>query len=242
VLVSYSKSKFYGALIALVFISSCASWQSAPEKQNTIENPFGNYNRGATETNNITLRSKRGDQAMEVEFPEKSNSDMVIPMNSKYMNGGERSSAVAGVNEVDYQYSTRKPTLADREIASTFGSHNNIADETKRHEIEGNLGLQSSDEAPNMDESYLAKIDVVKQLFKNYRYEAAIIEIDQMVRIYPTNSRLYEMRGTLLDRMGYPDLALRSWKQAAELDPSRLSLKKTIEKRETQRSVASERK
>ena len=50
------------------------------------------------------------------------------------------------------------------------------------------------------------------------------------------------MRGTLLDRMGYQDLALRSWKQAIELDPTRVTLKKTIEKREQQRSVASERK
>jgi len=37
--------------------------------------------------------------------------------------------------------------------------------EGKRREIEGSLGLQQVDEAPNMDESYLAKIDVVKQLF-----------------------------------------------------------------------------
>ncbi len=237
-----SYSKFYSALIALLIVSACSTAQSVQEKeQSRIENPFGNYNQETNDpSRNITFRSKKGDQALELEFPEKGNSDMVIPMNSKYQNN-ERTS-IAGTDEVDYQYKDRKPSMADREIASTFGGSKNLEDESKRHEIEQNLGLQPSDEAPNMDESYLAKLDVVKQLFRTKRYEAAMIEIDQLVKSYPTNSRLYEMRGTLLDRMGYQDLALRSWKQAIELDPTRVTLKKTIEKREQQRSVASERK
>ena len=93
-----------------------------------------------------------------------------------------------------------------------------------------------------MDESYLAKVDVIKQLFRGSRYEAALIETDSLIKLYPTNAKLYEMRGTLLDRLGYPDLALRSWKQALEFEPRMLSLKRLIEKREAQRSVASEKR
>jgi Flp pilus assembly protein TadD len=104
------------------------------------------------------------------------------------------------------------------------------------------LGLQPSGEPLNMDESYLAKLDVVKQLFRGGRYEAALIEIDREVKLYPTSGRLYEMRGTCLDRLGYPDLALKSWKQAFEFEPRKLSLKKIIDKREAQRNVASEKR
>jgi Flp pilus assembly protein TadD len=82
---------------------------------------------------------------------------------------------------------------------------------------------------------------VVKQLFRNGRFEASLIEVDHLVKLYPTSGRLFEMRGTLLDRLGYGKLAVRSWKQALEFEPRNLSLKKMIEKREAQRNVASEK-
>jgi len=92
-----------------------------------------------------------------------------------------------------------------------------------------------------MDQSYLAKVDVVKQLFRNNRHEATLIEIDKLIKDYPTNAKLYEMRGTVLDRMGYKDLALRSWKQSLEFRPNQLPLKKIVDRRELQRGVASEK-
>jgi hypothetical protein len=61
------------------------------------------------------------------------------------------------------------------------------------------------------------------------------------VQIHPNNGRLFEMRGTVLDRLGYTDLAIKSWRQALEFNPSRLGLKKLVEKREQQRNIASER-
>jgi tetratricopeptide (TPR) repeat protein len=239
------------SLAFLVTLSACVSAQSSHSlsdetaNQAPIENPFGNFKAAApAQSSNLTLISKRGDRSMQVELPENNESEITVPMNQKDSARGGAESAVGETaeNGVDYQYMKQKPTIADREIASTFNSADDAVNDGKKREIENGLGLQQSDEPIDMDESYLAKVDVIKQLFHSERYEAALIEIDQLVKIYPTNAKLYEMRGTLLDRLGYPDLALRSWKQALEFEPHQLALKKMIEKRETQRSVASEKR
>ncbi len=233
-----SFTKFYLAVFAIMAIGGCASTNSAStEDSKLIDNPFAESRwKDSESNNNITFRTRRGDQSVEVELPNRYGSDLEVPMNPKFTSAGSE----RNVNGVDYTYLDQKPTVADREIASTFGS-GSIADEKRKREIEQSLGLQESDELPNMDQSYLAKIDVVKQLFHNNRHEAALIEIDRMIKDYPTNAKLYEMRGTVLDRMGYKDLALRSWKQSLEFRPNQLALKKIVDRREAQRGVASEK-
>lgn len=228
-------TKFYLAVFAIMAISACSS--TSTEYSKPIDNPFAESRwKDSESNNNITLRTRRGDQSVEVELPNKYGSDLQVPMNPRFTtNASDRNT-----NGVDYSYADQKPTIADREIASTFNS-GTIQDEKKKREIEQSLGLQESDELPNMDQSYLAKVDIVKQLFRNNRNEAALIEVDKMVKDYPTDAKLYEMRGTILDRMGYHDLALRSWKQSLEFKGDQLALKKIVDRREQQRSVASEK-
>lgn len=219
-------------------IGACSSTNSSNIDSKPIDNPFGESRwKDAESDNNITLRTRRGDQSVEVELPNRYGSDFEVPMNPRFVGArGEKNT-----QGVDYTYMDQKPTMADREIASTFGTTGSIEDEKRKREIEQSLGLQESDELPNMDQSYLAKIDVVKQLFRNNRHEASLIEIDKMIKDYPTNAKLYEMRGTVLDRMGYKDLALRSWKQSLEFNSNQLALKKVVDKREQQRNVASQK-
>jgi tetratricopeptide (TPR) repeat protein len=235
VLASYTK--LYFAVFAMMAISACSSTNSSNIDSKPIDNPFGESKwKDAENNNNITLRTRRGDQSVEVELPNKYGSDFQVPLNQRFTDvHSERNT-----NGVDYTYLDQKPTMADREIASTFGTTGSIEDERRKREIEQSLGLQESDDQPNMDQSYLAKVDVVKQLFRNNRHEAALIEIDKMIKDYPTNAKLYEMRGTVLDRMGYKDLALRSWKQSLEFNSNQLALKKVVDKRELQRGVASQ--
>jgi hypothetical protein len=250
VLASIFKIAFVMSLFSLA--SGCVSAPGSKAAQNAmeqspIENPFGAFAKTAVrDTNsNITYRSKHGDQSVEVEVPQDEDSEFTMPMNSKFSGHPKNQEMIVGEtaeNGVDYQYQKQKPTIADREIASTFNSADDGKNDAKKSEIEQSLGLQPSDEPLNMDESYLAKLDVVKQLFHGGRFEAALIEIDRLVKLYPTNGRLYEMRGTCLDRLGYPDLALKSWKQAYEFEPRKLALKKIIDKREAQRNVASEKR
>jgi len=233
--VTYTKLSL--ALFALMALEACSSSPSTKEELKPIDNPFSESRWKDSEKNdNITLRTRHGDQSVEVELPNKYSSDLEVPMNPQFRTGIASS---ANNNGVDYSYADQKPTIGDREIASTFQS-GSVSDEKKKREIEQSLGLQESDELPNMDQSYLAKVDIIKQLFRNNRQEAALIEIDKMVKDYPTDAKLYEMRGTILDRMGYRDLALRSWKQSIEFKPNQVALKKMIDRREQQRGVASE--
>lgn len=239
-LATYSKF-ILGCVMILGLGTGCSSMKRffavgpGEEEVKPIENPFGSYG-GQQKNENITYRSKNGDRSFEVEIPNNQTTDIEMPVNAKF--SGEQRSA----ENIDYRYESQKATMADREIASEFSRSNSPQDEMARGEIEGSLGLQRTGELPNIDESYLAKMDVVKQLFTVGRYEASLLELDQLIKIYPTNARLFEMRGTVLDRMGYSDLAVRSWKQALEFEPTKVSLKKIIDKREQQRNVASERK
>lgn len=232
-------SKFIIALFAVVVIGGCAGKSGQSDRVRPIDNPFSEsgWTSGESASKSITLRTKRGDESVEVEIPNQYDSDLTVPM------GGDRAPASeSGLKAgVDYSYSALKPTMADHEIATTFNSTGNFEDEKRKREIEQSLGLQESDELPKLDESYLGRLDVVKQLFKSKRYEASLIEIDKLIHQYPTDSKLFEMRGTVLDRLGYRDLALRSWKQSLEFKPDQIALKKLVDKRETQRNVASEK-
>ena len=233
-----SYTKFYIAVFAVMMIGACSTSTSKYDNK-PIDNPFGESGWKDAEgaNNNITLRSRNGDQTVEVDVPGRYNSDLILP------NGREAKTAAKtqrSANGLDYTYEDQKPTMADREIVSTFGA-GTVQDEVRKREVEQSLGLQESEELPTMDQSYLAKVDMLKQLYRNGRNEAALIEIDHMIKDYPTNAKLFEMRGTVLDRMGYRDLALRSWKQSLEFNPNQAALKKITDKRDAQRSVASEK-
>lgn len=58
-----------------------------------------------------------------------------------------------------------------------------------------------------------------------------------MIKIFPTDAKLYEMRGTLLDRLERKELALRSWNQALRFDPSNQRLRKFLERKQLGKSL-----
>lgn len=238
---SASYSKIILAVFLCLAAGACSTFGggSSSEEVQPIANPFKGYNREAEEqANNLRFRTTHGDSSYEVNVPNAGDSDLVVPFTENGAKSGRVQMAHAGI---DYQYNQSKPTMADREIASTFTKSAGSEAEDKRNEIEQGLGLHPEEGGGTVDQSYLAKIDIVKQLFKNARFEAALIELDRLVQQYPNNGRLYEMRGTVLDRLGYTDLAIKSWRQALEFNPNRLGLKKLVEKREQQRNIASER-
>ncbi len=220
-------------------LQGCAT-SSETSNVSLIENPFGAgrtaWHSETSKEESLTLRSRSGDQTFEVQIPERLDSDMVIPLAVSAYSSDQITKNSQGL---DRTYLERKPLTSDREIVSSFQSNRSPAAESKMKEIESGLGLQQSDEPLNMDQSYLAKLDWVKQLFKSSRFEAALLELDALLRDYPTSARLFEMRGTIFDRMGYGDLAIRSWKQALELDPNRVTLKKFLERKESALGLSS---
>lgn len=240
------------AVATVATVAGCSTAKSilAIENKDTgskpISNPFGDYYLHAKNEPqpNIILRTKKGDRSVEVELPGagNENTDFTIPVSPHFKEDRGRSPASEGSGSsgaLDEAYKDQIPTPTDREITANMPAGTK-EDESRRREIETGLGLVPSDDnAPERDKSYLGAVDHVKQLFKFGRYEASLIELDGLLRLYQTDARLYEMRGTLLDRLGKTDLAIKSWTQALRFDPNNQGLRKFVERRQQKRSVAS---
>jgi tetratricopeptide (TPR) repeat protein len=235
-------------------LTGCASMRSFFALNNAsqapsapIHNPFGDNYAGKNDSSqNLILRTKKGDRSVEIELPKSSQemTDFTIPISPAFRDTGGRSPAGDGGdgnsgNSYDDSYKTKPPTMADREITRSF-PQGNAKDDGQRRDIEQGLGLMpAEDSTPQADSSYLAALDHVKSMYKVGRYEAALVENDGMIRSYPTDPKLYQMRGTLLDRLGQTDLALKSWNQSLRFDPKNSPLRKFVERREQKRSLAS---
>lgn len=231
-----------GIFFTLISGAGCSTMKSAmganheTDAPPPIENPFmGLYESGKEGRDALVLRTKKGDRSVEVEFANggKQLSEFVIPVSPAFeaSTSSGRNPASAG-NSWDSSYLQRKSGPTDREIARALPK-GSPTDDAQRREIEEGLGLRESDEdASHSDRSYLAGIDHVKQLYHNGRFEAGLLEIDEMLRAYPTDPKLYQMRGTLLSRLGYDELAIQAWNQASKLDPSNGSLKKFIDQKD----------
>jgi tetratricopeptide (TPR) repeat protein len=200
------------------------------ERGKPIDNPFGSVYPGAADDSgkSLVVRSKRGDRALEFEIPARGSevSEWVVPVDPQQAQGAEREASKGSAD-----YGDRKPSSVDREIQRTMPQIASV-DAASRREIEGEMGLRASEEdMPKGDKSYLGAIDRIKSLFREGRYEAALLESEEMLKEHPTDPRLYEMRGTLLDRLGYADLARQSWNQALKLQPSNEPLRRFLGRR-----------
>ena len=248
------------ALAALLLVlggNGCASLRSVFAVNNgaaasgPIHNPFGDqYAAGAAgdRSQNMILRTKKGDRSVEIELPRDSQAttDFTIPVAPAFRESGGGSrfpASIDGDNGTGYgedtAYQKSPPTMADHEITRSF-PQGPPSQEGERRSIEEGLGVMASDDSvPNQDQSYLGALDNVKLLYRNGRYEAGLVELDSMIHQYPTSPKLHLMRGTLLERVGQGDLALKSWNQALRLDPKNASLRKFIERKEQARRLAS---
>jgi tetratricopeptide (TPR) repeat protein len=238
------------ALLFVSLVSGCAGFKSMMgvegDRRKLISNPFYSYQ--AADKNepgqNMILRTKKGDRSVELEIPGGTDklSDFVLPVAPAFKESPRTTTSADGTempmeqNIQDESYKTTLPTSSDREITQNF-SQGSPDTAIKRNEIEKGLNLAASadDNTPTEGaSSYLAALDHIKLLFRSMRYEAALLEVDGMIRIYQTDPRLHEMRGTLLDRLGQRDLAIKSWSQALRFNPKNESLRKFIDRKMAQ--------
>jgi tetratricopeptide (TPR) repeat protein len=210
-----------------------------------IHNPFGEqYANGGNgdRSQNMILRTKKGDRAVEIELPRDSQTmtDFTIPVSPAFRDTIPQRDPASDGAGADSGYAKLPATMADHEITRAFAQGTTGAQDGDRRAIEEGLGLMpTEDSIPDADQSYLGALDHVKALYRSGRYEAGLVEIDGLIRQYPTSPKLHVMRGTLLDRVGQSELAIKSWNQALRLEPKNTSLRRFIERREQKRSVAS---
>lgn len=211
-------SRIHTILLALLGLSlslSCATIEK--DRVKPISNPFYSYHPGPKgESPPLVLRSKKGDRSVEIEIPGDTEnlSDFVVPVSPAFKDTGNRSPSSVSTDQnsspvSEESFSNHPATSADHEITRSF-SQGSPEDEEKRRSIEQGLNLvQNEDETPTEgSQSYLASMDHIKQLYRNNRYEAALLETDDMVKQFQTDPKLYEMRGTLLERLGKESLLL----------------------------------
>lgn len=240
------------ALTLLLASVGCSSMSGifgpAKETYKPISNPFADYRISSRNDpgQNIILRTKKGDRSVEVELPGDSErmSDFVLPVSPAFKDslkdGRSLASSGAEAEGLDESYKDRTPSSTDREI--TAGFPQSVAEDSgRRAKIERGLNLAPSEDEINGEKSssYLASMDHIKQLYKRSRYEAALLETDEMIKLYQTDAKLHEMRGTLLDRLGRRELAIKSWSQALRFDPQNESLKRFIERKQLATKAAS---
>ena len=230
--------------LLLLLIAGCSNCSTPSEGIRPIANPFANYKAGPNgETGQpMILRTKKGDRSVEVEIPGDSQrlSDFVLPMSPTFKDSMRSPSSTqdSKVNEIDDSYRNKSPSFSDREITQNL-PHGLQEDLGRQKNIEEGLNLAPSEDESSTEgaSSYLAALDRIKQLYRNARYEAALLETDEMIKQFQTDSKLYEMRGTLLSRMGRHELALKSWNQALRFDPKNEALKKFIGRRQLRSSM-----
>lgn len=228
--------------LILLLLSNCSSVRPVlgmnyTDSTKPISNPFGNY-RGNQDNPNQTmiLRTKKGDRSVELQIPGgmQDLTEFVLPVSPAFKDLGDSSASTAGPNGIDETYKNHPATMSDREITNSF-PHGTLEDEQRRKDIEQGLNLvPNEDDSPNSsDTSYLAGVDRVKQLYRLARFEAALLETDEMIRQYQTDAHLFEMRGTLLDRLGRRELALEAWNQALRFNPKNNTLRKFIDRKQS---------
>jgi len=225
-------------LLTLAAIPACSTMSTvfATNEEKTdgpISNPFEGYAGQNSAENGTVFRTRKGDRSFEVAFPDQDSKldEVALPTN-----------AAQAEDTIPYDdpYKNRKPAIADREIADTFPKTGGEF-ENERNDIEQTLGVMpSADSTPHADKSYLAGLDRIKRLYRDGRYEASLLEVEDLLVDFPTAPRLYMMRGTLLDRLGRTELAVRSWQQALRLEPTNASLKKYLDRKRATRGLASE--
>ena len=219
-------------ILTLISCNGCAifSGSGSGARERPISNPFQSYHPSERGQDTMVLRTKKGDRSVELEIPGGTHqlSDFVLPVSPHFKDSLHKGADA----EEQSSYKNHAATPSDHEIRRDLAQASGESDE-KRREIEQTLHLAPvEDNTPEEGSvSYLAKMDHIKQLYRSARFEAALLEIDDLLKHFQTDAKLYQMRGTLLDRLGRKEMAIKSWNQALKLDPKNENLRRFVDRK-----------
>lgn len=207
-LASFSK-KIVPAAYLVIVLGGCATTDSGVVKSNE-EN--GTVYQGATiapPVGSNSRASQRDADNLFDQIPEHAREDEVsLPIESvpsSYSDAQERRRAQS-TNRTDSEILASSKSMDDR-YATELGS------------IDQQLGVEPKDVAGAP--SYIVSVQSIKSLYRDKKFESALVEVNDLLRFYPNATQLLLMKGTLHQRMGAIDLALSSYNRAFELEPSK---------------------
>lgn len=85
-------------------------------------------------------------------------------------------------------------------------------------------------EGPRQAPSYTLGIAKVNDLYKQRKFEFALVELNNMITFYPNSPQLHKMKGTVLIKMRNLPLAELAWIKALELNPGDKGVRAGLER------------
>lgn len=83
---------------------------------------------------------------------------------------------------------------------------------------------------PQQSPSYTLGLAKISRLFRDHKYEYALIEANNLLSYYPQSPRLHKMKGTIYVKLQNYPLAEKSWIRALGYNPRDKVLRKSISK------------
>ncbi|MEM1348107.1 MAG: hypothetical protein AAGI01_06105 [Myxococcota bacterium] len=193
---------------------------------------------GAMPSRRYVVRMSNGSQDWEVEFPEvASGYEMRLPLDDP-SRGPDVRTELGDLTEADKEFLetlSRRNAGVERDGIYVNGANqadpdgsNQLGNPDPGAELGDGAGqagvdpfLGTEDRPAPSRQSYFLGIDKVKRLYRAQEYEAAIVLLTKLNRMYPRDPQLLSMTGTVYLQLGNTELARRYWEQTLKVQPSR---------------------
>ena len=222
----------------LFFINACATPQDEATQDvlhGTIAYPFDGNNKPIgrePSEERFIIKSTTGNSEYSIEIPGAAKDyDIMIPLAAMDAVG-----AGSGEDRGGTPKEIANPASTDREIVSALPRiENRLPGDTAM--MDGAFGVGSKN-GPSQSPSYTLSLAKINALYKNRKYEYALIEINTMLGFYPNSPQLHKMKGTVLVKLQNFTLAERSWIRALDLAPEDVTLRRGLDRLQQRMSLA----
>lgn len=171
----------------------------------------------------FVIKSMIGQTEYAIEIPGAGDDyDIEIPLADIQSNKDKR-----GVGGRFLEGSPSNPVVTDQELVARFPKP--ITSGPALNALDKALGV-APEEGITQSPSYILGLAKISQLYKLKQFELALVEINYLLESYPTSTKLYKMKGTVLLKLGDTSLAQVAWAKALELNPSDAALKQSLDK------------
>lgn len=216
----HSLQQLIASLGSLVLFCACET-NSAVEELNNSQIAYPFYHTNAlgqdptTSRDKFVIRTISGGTEYVVEIPGAAQDyDVEVPIAQPTGEGN------AGAMRV------KNAQLTDRELVASMPKLEQATEE-ERALMDRAYGVGERG-GPRQAPSYTLGINKINQLYRQGRYELALVEINNLMAFYPTSVKLFKMKGTVLIKLRNYELAERAWLRAGDLAPQDAVIKKGL--------------